>query len=623
MEPAIGAFGWPFPGKHAGGIFRLTFEGKNARGIRKLAGHVFEQPPAQAFRSSAERRQRDFRNLVPRQGLTEVFHLDHLAAHFVTETIGAVARRPVVPAGQEIAAMAGQPRQQAIVLHHQSGLRRDPRIVPGKLRQLVPLLRHGHTQNLERAAQRFDLPCQLNLLRRPGAVIATCGRGFAEITLASRRQDGLCALGDPLRRRREMGWPIEPEFAAHLGDQVGIKSIDPRIVEMRRAGSEYRQLLHRRRPQLVVALVLATHVAQGVFRAAAGEFVDRHEVRVIEHVDLFELTRRAVFSRHHVDGHVAQIADARIPLADARGFDDHQIELALHRRDQVLEGRRNFAARLAGRHRTQVNPGIFQRIETDAIPQQCAAGFAAGGIDTKDRHLFVREIEEEPPHQLVGQARFAGTPGAGDAHHRCVVPRGHTFGGLCGLPELSPGQGPRQVLESAIHLDRPLLDRKIAAFDHLVDHALEAKIATVLRRKDAIDAGRVELFDLRRHDSAAAAAVDANVPQPHLVEALAQVLEKLHMPALVGGDRHPLGVFLQRRRYDFFHAAVVAEVDHLGSGRLHEPAHDADRRVVTVEKRRRSDDPDRIARLIRKNCRVHQSSDLRGAALAGRGFAAR
>ena len=43
------------------------------------------------------------------------------------------------------------------------------------------------------------------------------------------------------------------------------------------------------------------------------------------------------------------------------------------------------------------------------------------------------------------------------------------------------------------------------------------------------------------------------------------VLEELDMPALVGGDRDALHVFLKRGVDDLLYRAVVPEVDHLGA----------------------------------------------------------
>ena len=62
-----------------------------------------------------------------------------------------------------------------------------------------------------------------------------------------------------------------------------------------------------------------------------------------------------------------------------------------------------------------------------------------------------------------------------------------------------------------------------------------------------------------------------------------QVLEVLHVPALVGRHRDALDVLLERGVDHLLHGAVVAEVDHLAALALEDPPHDVDRGVVTVE----------------------------------------
>ncbi|CAB5041219.1 unannotated protein [freshwater metagenome] len=62
------------------------------------------------------------------------------------------------------------------------------------------------------------------------------------------------------------------------------------------------------------------------------------------------------------------------------------------------------------------------------------------------------------------------------------------------------------------------------------------------------------------------------------------------MSALVGRDRDPLDVLLDRRADHLFDTAVVSEVDDLGTLGLQYPAHDVDRGVVPVEKTRRRDE---------------------------------
>ena len=69
-------------------------------------------------------------------------------------------------------------------------------------------------------------------------------------------------------------------------------------------------------------------------------------------------------------------------------------------------------------------------------------------------------------------------------------------------------------------------------------------------------------------------------------------------PPWIGGDGDALHVFLQRGVDDLLHRAVVAEVDHLGAGRLQDAAHDVDRGIVAVEQRGGGDEAHLVLRLV-------------------------
>jgi hypothetical protein len=63
--------------------------------------------------------------------------------------------------------------------------------------------------------------------------------------------------------------------------------------------------------------------------------------------------------------------------------------------------------------------------------------------------------------------------------------------------------------------------------------------------------------------------------------------------ALVGADRDAVGVLVDGRAHDVGDAAVVAEVDDLGSMRLEDPPDDVDGGVMAIEQRGRADEAQR------------------------------
>jgi mono/diheme cytochrome c family protein len=95
--------------------------------------------------------------------------------------------------------------------------------------------------------------------------------------------------------------------------------------------------------------------------------------------------------------------------------------------------------------------------------------------------------------------------------------------------------------------------------------------------------------------------------QPRTTRSLAEVQEVLDVAALVARQRDALRVFLHGRVGHLLDRAVVAEVDDLAAARLEKAAHDVDRRIVAVEERGGTDDPDRVLRQVR---RAHRDADL-------------
>ena len=201
----------------------------------------------------------------------------------------------------------------------------------------------------------------------------------------------------------------------------------------------------------------------------------------------------------------------------------------------------------------------------------------------------------EPHQQLVGEARLAGTAGAGDADdRRALADARHGLAQRFAQPgrivlDLQRRDGAGNLLV-VTRTHRTELERGprpgAHALDHVADHPVEPELASVLGRVDALDAVGVQFLDLVRRDGAAAADDDADVPCAQLAQHVHHVAEVFVVPALVGADRDAVGVLLDRRAHDVGDAAVVPEVDDLGAVRLQQAADDVDRGVVTVEERR-------------------------------------
>ena len=207
-------------------------------------------------------------------------------------------------------------------------------------------------------------------------------------------------------------------------------------------------------------------------------------------------------------------------------------------------------------------------------------------------------VGPQPPDQLVGQRRLARAAGAGDAEHGHGPAGGRLGQGRAGVGgqvvTLQAGDGPgqRPPLTGQHRLGRGRVGGQVhvADADQLVDHA---QGLAVLGREDP-HAGRGQPLDLPGDDHPAAPAEDLHVAGPGLGQLLGQVLEVLDVAALVGADRHPLGVLVQHRVDHLADRPVVAQVDDLGPLGLQDPPHDVDRGVVPVEQRGRGDEPDRV-----------------------------
>ena len=362
---------------------------------------------------------------------------------------------------------------------------------------------------------------------------------------------------------------------ADPGAERGEQSVHARVVEAARDGREHRHVGVRQLERHVVAPPLLAHVPQRVLGAALLELVERDQLREVQHVDLLELARRAVLARHDVHGHVHEVHDLGVALPDARGLHHDQVEIRIAQQVQhVGEHRAGREVLASRRERAHEDLPRRERVHADAVAEQRAAAAAPRRVHRDDGDVAVREMPHEPHQELVGQARLAGAAGAGDADDRRPMLRARH--GLAqrlaqarGLVlQLERGDRAGDLLVVA-RTDRPELGMRgsrpvLHAADDVLDHAVEAELAAVLGRVDALDAVGLELLDLVRRDRAAAADHDADVLRVLLAQHVHHVAEVLVVAALVGADRDAVGVLLDRRAHDVGDAAVVPEVHDLG-----------------------------------------------------------
>ena len=140
--------------------------------------------------------------------------------------------------------------------------------------------------------------------------------------------------------------------------------------------------------------------------------------------------------------------------------------------------------------------------------------------------------------------------------------------------------------------------RKIATFQQVVDHTLQAEFAAVVGVINSGDTVLVQFFDLTGQYGAAAAAVYFDVSGSFFFQQVVHVFKKFHVAALITRDGDTLSVFLDGGVHDFLYAAVVAEVDDFGAAGLQDAAHDVDGGVVAVEKRSGGHDAHFIFRMV-------------------------
>jgi len=61
------------------------------------------------------------------------------------------------------------------------------------------------------------------------------------------------------------------------------------------------------------------------------------------------------------------------------------------------------------------------------------------------------------------------------------------------------------------------------------------------------------------------------------------VLEKFDVAALVRGDGHRLGIFVNGAIYNFANTTVVSKMNYFSAGSLNNSAHDVDGSIMSIE----------------------------------------
>src|SRR5690606_15723884 len=263
------------------------------------------------------------------------------------------------------------------------------------------------------------------------------------------------------------------------------------------------------------------------------------------------------------------LGDRRVTLTDTGCLDDDEVEAGrLAGRGDVVKGGRDDRAGGAGREAAEVHLALGDGVHAYAVAEERSPSPSARGVDGDDGDAqLVLAVASQTPDQLVGEGRLARSACPGDAENRDGAAGG-------GLPDLlepgrrdgtgleasdEAGQGPLLTREDRLDVGRLGGEVDVALGDEPVDHARQAQTLTVLRAED-VDATLTQQLDLGGDDDSPATAVHLDVPRSPLTQALHEVAEVLDVTALVGRDRHALGILLDGGRDDLVDAAVVPEV---------------------------------------------------------------
>ncbi len=591
MEPPVGAERVALTGEHPGRCLAGPLEREHPGGEREPAGQVLRAHEAHEIAVVTGSGHCHPRYRRARQRHAAQRRADLFAAHRVDQLLAGVLRHRRRPGVQQLAHVG----VQCLLGTLEEGV--QPRVVAS-----------GGGELLVRRCQVLAPACRLDLLSA-ALVVGADGLGdLRQIADPGRWKHRCQARGRLDRHLRQHTGGKRQALGREQSDQMLVERGDPVIVEPGRARPEHRHVRPGGTERLTVAHQLTADVAASVLRPGALELVDRHHVGEVQHVDLLKLGRRTVLGCHHVQRNVDEVDDPGVALADPRRLDHDQVVAGGPAgRDHVGDTLGQLTSGTPGRQGAEEDRGravgVPEHVHPDAVTEQRPAAPAAGRVHRDHGGAqLVLLVDTQAAQDLVGQRGLAGSTRARDAQHR------DAGAGRC--PQLARELGRTAALQ---HGDRPReralvtgQDRRhrrqfggqvsVALGDDQVDHSWQPEPLPVLRREDPGDAAGVQQGDLLGDDDAPSPAVHPYMAGTALAQPLDQVAEVLDVPALVGRQRHRLGILLDRGRDQLVHTAVVAEVDHFDALGLQDPAHNVDRRVVAVEQGGRGDDPHRVLR---------------------------